>query len=72
MEDVLVFFSGSSCIPPLGFDKQPTISFNHDGTLATASTCDLQLRLPVVHDSYEKFKEAMLLSLKGHDGFGST
>lgn len=71
--DVLVFCSGSSSIPPLGFDNTPTIAFNTDGgILATASTCDVQLRIPVVHNSYDSFKEAMVLSIKGHDGFGNT
>ncbi len=72
VEDVLVFLSGSSQVPPLGFDKKPLVVFHHDSPLATASTCDLQLRLPAEHVSYHTFKEAMLLSLKGHDGFGCT
>ena len=72
MEDVLIFLSGSAVVPPLGFDKSPSIVFNHKGPLATASTCDLQLRLPIIHRTYSDFKEAMLLSIKGHDGFGCT
>ena len=73
VEDVLVFVPGSSRIPPLGFDTMPTLSFIKDGgILATASTCDIQLRIPVIHKSYERFREAILLSIKGHDGFGTT
>ena len=64
VEDVLVFFTGSSSIPPLGFDTQPSLSFNHSGPLATASTCDLRLNILAIHTSFEKFKEAMLLSIK--------
>lgn len=75
VEDVMAFFSAASQVPPLGFDKDPTITFNHAGNtvLATASTCDLQLRLPTIHGSiYEDFKEALILSIKGNDGFGGV
>ena len=49
------------------------VSFVHNPSrkLATASTCDLQLRLPVCQgDHYESFKQDMILSAKGNDGFG--
>ena len=74
LEDVLVFFSGASCVPPLGFDSNPTLVFLHSktATLPTASTCDLQLRLPATYNEYHKFKEAMVLGLKGHNGFGGV
>ena len=74
-EDVMAFFSAANRIPPLGFDKHPTLAFNHTGDtiLMTASTCDLQLQLPTIHGSvYEDFKEALLLSIKGNDGFGGV
>ena len=73
VEDVIVFFSGSNRVPPTGFAKKPTVTFFHDPLrkLATASTCDLQLRLPVCHgNDYESFKQDMILSVKGNDGFG--
>ena len=73
IEDVLVFFSGSDQIPPLGFDEEPSVVFLHDqgSRFATASTCSLQLRLPTCHgDNYTKFKEDIILSVKGNDGFG--
>ena len=43
VEDVMAFFSGASEVPPLGFEKQPTIVFNHanNSILTTVSTCDL-------------------------------
>ena len=70
---MLIFFSGASQVPPLGFDKHPAIAFNHEGLLATASTCDLQLRLPVIHEpSYQNFRDALILSIKGNDGFGGV
>lgn len=37
----------------------------------TASTCDIILRLPTCHgESYDLFKECMIMSLKDNDGFG--
>ena len=73
VEDVMVFFSGTNHILPTGFAKSPTVMFTHDPQrrLATASTCDLQLRLPVCHGTdYERFKHDIILSVKGNDGFG--
>ena len=37
----------------------------------TASTCSIQLRLPITHgDKYQSFKEDFLLAIVGNDGFG--
>jgi hypothetical protein len=68
LQDVLKFFTGDIVIPKIGYEKQPTISF-HSGKLMTSSTCSFELRLPICYESYESFKEAMLLSIKGSDGF---
>ena len=74
LEDVLTFFTGADGVPPLGFRKppRPQLHFLHDKTctLATASTCDLVLRLPTCHAAYEDFQEKMILSFRGHGGFG--
>ena len=40
-----------------------------DDTLPTASTYSIHLHLPVVHTEY-KFKDIMIIALKGHGGFG--
>ena len=41
-----------------------------DETLATASTCSLQLRIPTKHhNNYEAFEEKLIMSLKGNMGF---
>ena len=59
---MLVFFSGTSAVPPLGFLETPTLSFTN-GNLATSSS-DIQLRLPLSHGrNYTTFKDAMLLSI---------
>ena len=72
LEDVLVFFSGSDRIPPMGFDRHPTPHFLHEAkeVLPTASTCDIQLRIPTCHTEYDQFREYMVLGMKSNDGFG--
>ena len=41
--------------------------------LATANTCDLQLRLPTCHqEDFASFKEALIMSLEDSDGFGGV
>lgn len=77
VKDILVFFTGADRIPPLGFSKVPKVTFLHSNVttlkFCTASTCDLQLRLPTCHgEDYEAFKDAMIMSLKGNDGFGGV
>ena len=75
LEDLLIFVTGADRIPPLGFDKSPTVVFvqNEARILPTASTCDLTLRLPTAHGAnYNRFKEMMVMALKGHDGFGGV
>ena len=74
VEDVLVFISGADRIPPTGFGKKITVKFVHDSaqTLATSSTCDIEIRLPTGHEDYDNFKKYMVLSFKGNDGFGGT
>lgn len=70
--------SGADRIPPLGFGKKPTVEFlpEHDmfgdvQKFATASTCDIILRLPTYHgERYDLFRESMIMSLKDNDGFG--
>ena len=73
LEEVLVFCTGADRIPPLGFDRIPSLTFldnNPSSMLPTASTCSIELRLPTCHKTYEGFKEAITLGLKSHDGFG--
>lgn len=66
---ILAFFTGADRIPPLGFDKKATMLFT-SGVLATASTCDMVIRVPYCHDSYDKFKCFMVESLIANGGFG--
>lgn len=76
--DVLKFVSGADRIPPLGFGKTPKVEFlplrdrfGFPQKFATASTCDIILRLPTYHgERYDLFRESMIMSLKDNDGFG--
>ena len=45
-----VFFTGVDKIPPLGFDKMPSLEFLHgcDKMLPTASTCSITMRIPML------------------------
>ena len=73
MSDVVIFFSGSAAVPPTGFPLRPSVTFIHDSgrKFCTANMCDLILRLPTSHgENYNAFREALIMSLKGHDGFG--
>ena len=70
LEEVLVFFSGTSSVPPLGFPHKPYLSFlSNDAALATASTCELALRIPTCHVGYNGFLEWMELSILSHEFF---
>ena len=53
LEDILLFCTGTTKVPPGGFHTKPSIYFSHnfDCVLATASTCDFVLRLPTVFDN---------------------
>ena len=69
--DCLIFFSGASRIPPIGFDRECTLSFNPSSVYPTASTCALELTLPTMyHDDYIHFKDKMLYAFANNGGFG--
>ena len=69
--EILKFCSGGDTIPVCGFDAYPTLSFDSTAVLPTASTCEVELRIPSKYNSYSKFKEVMLLAIKGYSGFGT-
>ena len=68
---IMLFFSASSGEPLLGFRDKPTLTFG-EGSLATAGTCGLKLKIPIVHGSYPLFSNYMTLSVMGHGGFGQV
>ena len=71
ISDVLVFFTGADNVPPQGFDTQPKIDFLYNSdTLPIASTCDLILRLPTIHNNLESFADSFHRAIKGCPLFG--
>lgn len=75
LQTVLFFVTGTDRVPPTGFSPELTLTFLHEekDTLATASTCACELRLPTAYANrnYTDFEERMVLSLKGSRGFGT-
>ena len=67
---MLVFATGANHIPPMGFDKKITLSFDHATLYPIASTCSLSLYLPVRFVEYEEFKAAMIKGVVSGFGFG--
>ncbi len=61
LQTVLSFVTATDRIPAVGFSTKLTLRFLHDehDTLATASTCDLELRLSTAYASrnYDDFEE---------------
>ena len=70
LKDVLQFITGTTCVPPLGFDSEIEIEFCDDA-LPSASTCLLKLYLPLTDDSRE-LKKNIAFAIFNAIGFGST
>jgi hypothetical protein len=68
LKDILIFSSGAETVPPIGFAHTPKITFINSH-LPTASTCDVELRLPTTHTQYKDFREYMILGIKSSVGF---
>ena len=68
--DILIFTTGVSSVPPLGFSPLLTISFTAAEGLPTASTCANVLRIPTKLQDYDDFKGAFDLAIRGCQGFG--
>lgn len=70
IEEVLVFVTGASRPPPLGFDEPTTITFLDDEPFAMANTCANTIRIPVCYSEYEEFKRKMVFAIKNSPCFG--
>ena len=68
LEHVLIFFSGASKVPPLGWLTVPELHFNSTNIYPTASICALHLVLPTKH--HRSFKCFMEQGLADHGDFG--
>lgn len=71
LEEILIFCTGSDCMPPGGFYKKIDVVFLGPGEIfPTASTCSLELRIPTCHNDSSSFNENMELALKCGMEFG--
>ena len=67
-EHILAFFTGADKIPPRRLDKKATMVFT-SGILATASTCDMVIRVPYCHGTYDAFESFIVEALIANGGF---
>ena len=58
LQDILVFATGASEPPPLGFDSKPCLEFTA-GKYPTANTCRVTLYIPLLYSEYDFFKDAI-------------
>ena len=63
LEDVLIFASGCTAIPPMEFTNRPWIEFIHQ-ELPTTCTCGPSLVLPLKLDDEHTFIEKMCFGIK--------
>ncbi|XP_073711562.1 G2/M phase-specific E3 ubiquitin-protein ligase-like [Misgurnus anguillicaudatus] len=69
VEDVLMFATGLSSLPPSGLEPLPQIEFLDHSVFPMANTCANSLKLPLL-DSYTLFKSQMDFGIQNSPGFG--
>ncbi|XP_051796700.1 uncharacterized protein LOC110967929 isoform X2 [Acanthochromis polyacanthus] len=69
VEDVLMFATGLTSLPPSGLEPLPQIWFLDDSPFPMANTCSNLLKLPLL-DSYSVFKSQMDFGIQNSPGFG--
>ena len=74
LADVLVFTTGASAIPPMGFDNPLSIRFKDETSgLPRSTTCTNTLYIPTKHSNdYEAFKYKFVFAFTGAIGFGQV
>ncbi|XP_068671668.1 G2/M phase-specific E3 ubiquitin-protein ligase-like isoform X2 [Montipora foliosa] len=70
LEEVMIFATGASEIPAIGFESTPTIHFLEGDRLPKANTCGTILYLPLMHEDYDDFKKFMDFGILNTPGFG--
>ena len=65
---VLAFFTGVTCVPPLGLSGA-VLNFNSMYAFPSASVCGFQLTLPTKFEKYEEFKTSLNVAFSKHGGF---
>ena len=69
LEQIPSFSTGSTLPPPGGFDGC-VLKFSNKDPCPTASTCSMELHLPLQHKCFDDFKEACRVAFTLHGGFG--
>ncbi|XP_028400817.1 apoptosis-resistant E3 ubiquitin protein ligase 1-like [Dendronephthya gigantea] len=72
LSELLMFATGSTVIPPMGFSKPSTITVLQNGSsLPNANTCPMELEVPGLVATYEEFRRNMNCALDNQkEGFG--
>ena len=69
--DILVFTTGASQVPPMGWSDQLRIELRKDGDLLSSSTCSNCLYIPTINaDNYDAFKYKFAFALNCGVRFG--
>lgn len=69
VEDVFMFATGLTSLPPSGLEPLPTLEFLDDSPFPMANTCANTLKLPLL-DSYNVFQANMDFGIQNAPGFG--
>lgn len=71
LEDLLQFMSGADCVPPLGFERNLTVTFyDQDVTrLPFTSTCAMQIALPRGLEDKTAFSNLLTTAIFESGGF---
>ncbi|XP_028650961.1 uncharacterized protein LOC114646789 [Erpetoichthys calabaricus] len=69
VEDVFMFATGLTSLPPSGLEPLPRIEFLDDSPFPMANTCSNTMKLPLL-DSYKVFKSHMDFGIQNSPGFG--
>ncbi|CAI5660945.1 G2/M phase-specific E3 ubiquitin-protein ligase isoform X1 [Oreochromis niloticus] len=71
LEDLMMFATGLTAVPPAGMTPPPCIQFLSDSPFPVANTCANTLKLPIC-DSYSIFKANMDFGIQNAPGFGCS
>ncbi|XP_011487938.2 G2/M phase-specific E3 ubiquitin-protein ligase isoform X2 [Oryzias latipes] len=71
LEDVLMFATGLTSLPPSGLDPLPRLQFLDNSMYPMANTCLNTIKLPLL-ESYTLFKSQMDFGIQNSPGFGCS
>lgn len=74
LEDVLIFATGASAVPPVGLIPKPTITFHDRSLFPLANTCTNTLKLPINTSTkdYNLFRYKFVYGIANTAGFGQV